>query len=163
MKNQQLKSNTNLNTSIPENNTTNRTTKKQHISRKDNRSTIDITDDAKKFNEIIDIDDSPDVATWNKEVTRNKYDIAKDIKGSEDTNNKNGINKISPEIPPTTTIGLRKENNNGKNDQVDPANQKDVNKIYNSGGKLTDQANLFNNKRKFTKKQKKQIIQDLNF
>ena len=60
----------------------------------------------------------------------------------------------SPKIPPTTTIGLRNENNDNKDDQVDPANQQDLNKIFNSGGKLTDQANLFNSKRKFAKNQK---------
>ena len=57
----------------------------------------------------------------------------------------------SPKIPPTTTIGLRKENNDNEDDQVDPANQQDLNEIFNSGEKLTDQANLFNSKRKFPK------------
>jgi hypothetical protein len=139
-KKQQLKSNTNLNKSIPKNNQRDQNTKRQQpISRKDNTSTIDITNYAKTSNEIIDIDDSPDVATWNREVTRNKYHIPKD--------------KI-PEIPPTTSIGLNQENNNGKNHQVDPANQKDVNKIYDSRGKLTDHDDLFNNKRKFIKSKK---------
>ena len=115
---------------------------------------MDVTNDAKTSKDIIDIDDSPDVATWNKEVTRNKDHIAKDIKVSKETKNKYRITKISPEIPPTTTIGLRREDNDDKDDQVDPANQKDVDKIYNTGGKLTDQANLFNNRRKFTKNQK---------
>lgn len=129
-------------------------TKKQHKSRKENTSTMDVTNDAKTSNDIIDIDDSPDVATWNKEVTRNKDHIAKDIKVSEETKNKYRITKINPEIPPTTTIGLRREDNDNKDNQVDPANQKDVDKIYNSGGKLTDDANLFNNKRKYTRNQK---------
>ena len=129
-------------------------TKKQHKSRKDNISTMDVTNDAKTSNDIIDIDDSPDVATWNKEVTRNKDHIAKDIKVSEETKNKYRITKIHPEIPPTTTIGLRREDNDNKDNQVDPANQKDVDRIYNSGGKLTDDANLFNNKRKYTRNQK---------
>ena len=139
-KKQRLKNNTNLNKSIPKNNQRDQNTKRQHISRKENTSTIDITNYAKTSNEIIDIDDSPDVATWNREVTRNKYHITKD--------------KIIPEIPPTTTIGLNQENNNGKNHQVDPANQKDVDKIYSSGGKLTDQGDLFNNKKKFIKSKK---------
>jgi hypothetical protein len=139
-KKQQLKSNPKLNKSIPKKSQRDQNTKRQHISRKDNTSTIDITNYAKTSNEIIDIDDSPDVATWNREVTRNKYHIPKD--------------KIIPEIPPTTTIGLNQENNNGKNHQVDPANQKDVDKIYDSGGKLTDQGDLFNNKRKFIKSKK---------
>ena len=60
----------------------------------------------------------------------------------------------SPKIPPTTTIGLREENNDNKDDQIDPANQQDLNKIFNSGGRLTDQANLFNSKRIFSKSQK---------
>jgi hypothetical protein len=133
-------------------------TKKQHRSRKDNTSnktsTMDVTNEPKTSNDIIDIDDSPDVATWNKEVTRNKDHIAKDIKISEETKNKYRITKIHPEIPPTTTIGLRREDNDNKDNQVDPANQKDVDRIYNSGGKLTDDANLFNNKRKYTRNQK---------
>lgn len=132
----------------------NRYTKKQHKSRKANIYTMDVTNDAKTSKDIIDIDDSPDVATWNKEVTRNKDHIEKDIKVSEETKNKYRITKMSLEIPPTTTIGLRREDSDNKDDQVDPANQKDVDKIYNSGGKLTDQANLFNNKRELTKKQK---------
>ena len=115
---------------------------------------MDVTNDAKTSKNIIDIDDSPDVATWNKEVTRNKDHIAKDIEVSEENKNEYRITKICPEIPPTTTIGLRMEDNDDKDDQVDPANQIDVDKIYNAGGKLTDQANLFNNKRKFTKNQK---------
>ena len=134
-KKHQPKSNTNSNTSFPENNKMYRNT-------------------GKLSNDIIDIDDSPDVATWNKEVTRNKDHITKDPRRSEETNKKNRNTKNTPKIPPTTTIGLRKENNDDKDDQVDPANQKDLDKIYNSGGKLTDQANLFNNKRKLTKKQK---------
>ncbi len=128
-------------------------TKKQHKSRKDNTSTMDVTNDAKTSNDIIDIDDSPDVATWNKEVTRNNH-IAKDIKVSEETKNKYRITKIHPEIPSNTTIGLRREDNDNKDNQVDPANQKDLDRIYNSGGKLTDDANLFNNKRKYTRNQK---------
>ena len=130
------KSNPNSNSSFPENNNLYRNTRR-------------IT------NDIIDIDDSPDVATWNKEVTRNKDHMTKDTRRSEETNEKYRNTKSTPEIPPTTTIGLRKENNDDKDDQVDPANQKDLDKIYNSGGKLTDQANLFNNKRKFNKSQKK--------
>jgi hypothetical protein len=129
-------------------------TKKQPKLRKDNTSTMDVRNDAKTSNDIIDIDDSPDVATWNKEVTRNKDHIAKDIKVSEETKNKYLSTKIHPEIPPTTTIGLRREDNDNKDNQVDPANQKDVDRIYNSGGKLTDDANLFNNKRKYTRNQK---------
>src|SRR5215204_6439401 len=121
-------------------------TKKQHKSRKDNISTMGIENESKTSNGIIDIDDSPDVATWNKEVTRNKEHVVQDIKVSEETKNKFRISKSSPQIPPTTTtVGLRREDNEENDDHIDPANQKEVDKIHKSGGKLTDHANLFNN------------------
>jgi hypothetical protein len=129
-------------------------TKKQHKSRKDNISTMGIENESKPSNGIIDIDDSPDVATWNKEVTRNKEHVVKDIKVSEETKNKFRINKISPQIPPITTVGLRREDNEENDDHIDPANQKEVDKIHKLDGKLTDHATLFNNKRKYTKNQK---------
>lgn len=56
----------------------------------------------KTSNDIIDIDDSPDIATWNKEVTRNKN-------VSNNIDNKYRITKINPKIPTITTIGLKKE------------------------------------------------------
>lgn len=147
-------SNTKSNTSFSENSKLSPNTIKHRKLREENTLTKDITSNRKILNDIIDIDDSPDVATWNKEVTRNKDHIAKDIKISEETKNKYRITKLHPEIPPTTTIGLRREDNDNKDNQVDPANQKDVDRIYNSGGKLTDDANLFNNKRKYTRNQK---------
>jgi hypothetical protein len=122
---------------------------------KDNISTMGIENESKTSNDIIDIDDSPDVATWNKEVTRNKEHVVKDTKVSEESRNKFRISKISPQIPPTTTVGLRREDNEEKDDHIDPANQKEVDKIHNSGGKLTDHANLFNKKRKYTKTKSK--------
>ncbi len=135
------------NTSFPENNKLFPNTIKQGKLKEDNIFTKDLTSNTKTFNDIIDIDDSPDVATWNKEVTRYK-DHTKDSIISEEMNKKY---TNSPKIPPTTTIGLRKENNDNEDDQVDPANQQDLNEIFNSGGKLTDQANLFNSKRKLPK------------
>ena len=135
------------NTSFPENNKLFPNTIKQGKPKEDNIFTKDLTSNTKKFNDIIDIDDSPDVATWNKEVTRYK-DHTKDSIISEEMNEKY---TNSPKIPPTTTIGLRKENNDNEDDQVDPANKQDLNEIFNSGGKLTDQANLFNSKRKLPK------------
>lgn len=119
---------------------------------KDNESTKDITNDSKTSNSIIDIDDSPDVATWNKEVTRTKEHFVNDMKISEETKNKDRISNISSKIPPTTTLGLRREDNEDPDDQIDPANQKDLDKIYNSGNKLTDHADLFKNKKNYTKK-----------
>jgi hypothetical protein len=145
--------NTKSNTSFPENNKLFPNTIKQRKPKEDNIFTKDLTSNTKTLNDIIDIDDSPDVATWNKEVTRYKDHITKDSIISEEMNEKYRITN-SPKIPPTTTIGLRNENNDNEDDQVDPANQQDLNEIFNSGGKLTDQANLFNTKRKFAKNQK---------
>ena len=145
--------NTKSNTSFPKNNKLSPNTIKQRKPREDNIFTDDLTSNTKTLNDIIDIDDSPDVATWNKEVTRYKDHITKDSIKSEKMNEKYRITN-SPNIPPTTTVGLRNENNDNEDDQVDPANQQDLNEIFNSGGKLTDQANLFNTKRKFAKNQK---------
>jgi len=145
--------NTKSNTSFPKNNKLSPNTIKQRKPREDNIFTKGLTSNTKTLNDIIDIDDSPDVATWNKEVTRYKDHITKDSIKSEKMNEKYRITN-SPNIPPTTTVGLRNENNDNEDDQVDPANQQDLNEIFNSGGKLTDQANLFNTKRKFAKNQK---------
>ena len=146
-------SNTKSNTSFSENSKLSPNTIKHRKLREENTLTKDITSNRKILNDIIDIDDSPDVATWNKEVTRYKDQITKDSIISEEMNKKYRITN-SPKIPPTTTIGLREENNDNKDDQIDPANQQDLNKIFNSGGRLTDQANLFNSKRKFSKSHK---------
>jgi hypothetical protein len=147
------KPNTKSNTSISEKYKLSPNTIKQRKPREDNTFTKDLTSNTKILNDIIDIDDSPDVATWNKEVTRFKDHITKDSIISEEMNEKFRITN-SPKIPPTTTIGLRKENNDNEDDQVDPANQQDLNEIFNSGSKLTDKANLFNSKRKLDKSQK---------
>ena len=138
---------------FPENNKLSSNTINQRKDSEENTFTKDITSNRKTLNDIIDIDDSPDVATWNKEVTRYKDHVIKDSIISKEMNKKYKITN-SPNLPPTTTIGLREENNDNKDDQVDPANQQDLNKIFNSGGRLTDQANLFNSKRKFSKSQK---------
>ena len=134
-------SNTKSNTSFSENSKLSPNTIKHRKLREENTLTKDITSNRKILNDIIDIDDSPDVATWNKEVTRYKDHITKDSIKSEKMNEKYRITN-SPNIPPTTTVGLRNENNDNEDDQVDPANQQDLNEIFNSGGKLTDQANL---------------------
>ena len=107
----------------------------------------DLTNTAKTTNDIIDIDDSPDIATWNKEVTRNK-DVLDNI------DNKYIITKINPKIPTITTIGLerKREEDNEKDHLIDPANQREIDNAYHDGDKLTDQANFFHNKRKLNKK-----------
>ena len=106
----------------------------------------------KTSNDIIDIDDSPDIATWNKEVTRNKN-------VSNNIDNKYRITKINPKIPTITTIGLERKRegvvDNEKDHIIDPANQQETEAAYHAGVKLTDQTSFFhNNKRKLNKSKK---------
>ena len=79
--------------------------------------------------DIIDIIDTPDVATWNKEV-QIKGDAADIIKRYHGT-----------KTPPITSdIGLKEK---GSNDIIiDPADKKDVDKVVKSGATLTDKTDL---------------------
>ena len=111
-------------------------------------STMNIANNVKTSNDIIDIDDSPDIATWNKEITRNKG-ISNNI------DNRYRITKINPKIPTITTIGLETKGDRIGDDEkdhlIDPANQKEIDAAYHTGDKLTDQAIFFDNKRKLKK------------
>lgn len=123
----------------------NQNKKKEQTSKEDviASSTLNIANNVKTSNDIIDIDDSPDIATWNKEVTRNKI-------VSNNTDNKYGITKINPKIPTITTIGLERRidrDDNKKDRLIDPANQQEIDAAYHAGDKLTDQASFFHNKR----------------
>ena len=113
-------------------------------------SNMNIANNVKISNDIIDIDDSPDIATWNKEVTRNKDD-------SENIYNKYRITQTNPKIPTITTMGLERkrggeEEDNKKDHLIDPANQQEIDNAYLNGYKLTDHASFFHNKRKLNKK-----------
>lgn len=123
----------------------NQNKKKEQTSKEDviASSTLNIANNVKTSNDIIDIDDSPDIATWNKEVTRNKV-------VSNNTDNKYRITKINPKIPTITTIGLERRidrDDNKKDRLIDPANQQEIDAAYHAGDKLTDQASFFHNKR----------------
>ena len=124
----------------------NQNKKKEQTSKEDviASSTLNIANNVKTSNDIIDIDDSPDIATWNKEVTRNKV-------VSNNIDNKYRITKINPKIPRTTTIGLEikidGDDDNKKDRLIDPANQQEIDAAYHAGDKLTDQASFFHNKR----------------
>lgn len=143
------KSNTNFNNSFLKDAEQNPYTNKEQTSKESTMAfKPDLTNTSKTTNDIIDIDDSPDIATWNKEVTRNKD-------SSENINNKYRITKINPKIPTITTIGLerkREEEDNEKDHLIDPANQQEIDNAYHEDDKLTDQANFFHNKRKLNKK-----------
>ena len=79
--------------------------------------------------DLIDIIDTPDVATWNKEI-HIKSDAADIRKRYHWT-----------KTPPITSdIGLKEK---GSKDMIiDPADKKDVDKVVKSGTKLTDEADL---------------------
>jgi hypothetical protein len=81
---------------------------------------------------IIDINDTPDVATWNKKI-HIKADAAGII-----------VNKLhEAEIPPlpiTIGIGLREKKGSKKDLIIDPANKKEVDEAIKSGLTFTDEA-----------------------
>lgn len=143
------KSNTNFNNTSLKDAEQNPYTNKEQTSKESTMAfKPDLTNTAKTTNDIIDIDDSPDIATWNKEVTRNRD-------SSENIDNKYRITKTNPKIPTITTIGLerkREEKDNEKDHLIDPANQREIDNAYHDGDKLTDKANFFHNKRKLNKK-----------
>jgi hypothetical protein len=82
---------------------------------------------------IIDIDETPDVATWNKK-SQNKKNAASVIV------DRSGY--LEPRTPPPTTIGigLRDKKQPKKDLIIDPANKKEVEEAIKSGSRLTDEA-----------------------
>ena len=78
---------------------------------------------------IIDINDTPDIATWNK-----KLHIEENASGivANDAEKMQGLT--------TTGIGLRDKKAPKKDLIVDPANRKEVEEATNSGFTLTDEA-----------------------
>jgi hypothetical protein len=82
--------------------------------------------------DLIDIDDTPDVATWNKKV--HIKEDAVDIIASRF----HDAEKI--EMPTTIGIGLRDKKASKKHLVVDPANRKDIEGAIKSGSTLTDEA-----------------------
>jgi hypothetical protein len=102
-------------------------------------TTIDITNvggDTSK--DILDISETPDVATWNKgtQIKGTAADIIKKSQGRGE-----GIEAIDKgKITPTNTYtsGLRQKASEDLD--IDPANKGDVAKVINSGESLTDMA-----------------------
>jgi hypothetical protein len=86
---------------------------------------------------IIDIDDIPDVATWNKEIH-----IKGDGAGIITVNNRLHEAKTTP-LPPTTVgIHLIQKKGSKKDLVIDPADKKQVDEAIKSGSTLTDGADL---------------------
>jgi hypothetical protein len=131
---------------------TNRSNKEKHFSvdnsdRQDSKeekqqesgettTTIDITKVGDTSRDILDITDTPDVATWNK-GTQIKGNAAEIIKRSQERGER--IEAIAQKkITPTNTntIGIREK---GSEDLIiDPADKEVVAKIVKSGKTLTD-------------------------
>jgi hypothetical protein len=92
---------------------------------------MDITKAGNISRDIIEITDTPDVATWNKEIQINR-NVKNMAKRSQETK---GITPI------TTAVSMKKRGS--ENLIIDPANKEDVAKVVNSGTSLTDKAEIF--------------------
>jgi hypothetical protein len=98
---------------------------------KDN-SVLDITNSDITSKDILDITETPDVAVWNKSVQK-KNNMAKHSKEKEYGEAQ------------TIGIGLRKKQRKNDDDNkdstiIDPANQREMDDVVNSGDTLTDRA-----------------------
>lgn len=95
---------------------------------------IDISQSDNTSKGILDIADTPDVAVWNKSV-QIKSDVTNQSKHSKERDN--GETQ-------TTGFGFRKGRRKEDDDKdsaiIDPANQKDIDDVVNSGSTLTDKA-----------------------
>lgn len=95
-------------------------------------SVVDITKSDNTSKDILDITDTPDVAVWNKSVQK-KNSMANHLKEREYGEAQ------------TIGIGLRKKQRNNDDDLkdstiIDPANQREMDDVVNSGDTLTDKA-----------------------
>ena len=106
---------------------------KEEESAKTTTTTIDITKASNTTKDILDITDTPDVATWNK-GTQIKGNAADIIKRSQESGAEITQGKMTRTN--ATTIGLKEK---GSEDLIiDSANKRDVAKVVNSGTSLTD-------------------------
>ena len=98
-------------------------------------SVVDITKSDNTSKDILDITDTPDVAVWNKSVQIKSNDDANMVKHSERENGE----------AQTIGVGLRKKQRKNDDDNkdstiIDPANQREMDNVVNSGDTLTDKA-----------------------
>jgi hypothetical protein len=108
--------------------------KQYNSARKEDSKIIDITKSDNTSKGILDIADTPDVAVWNKSV-QIKSDVTNQSIHSKE--------RDSGETH-TTGFGFRKGRRKEDDDKdsaiIDPANQKDIDDVVNSGCTLTDKA-----------------------
>ena len=99
---------------------------KEHAKTKDVQ--VDMSSD------IIDITDTPDVATWNKEIQRGNT-VVKTV---------NRVDNAKASVSPPTNIGLGLRAKKGPNRDsiIDPADKNEIDEVIQSGSTLTDKANL---------------------
>ena len=108
--------------------------KQYNSARTEDSKIIDITKSDNTSKGILDIADTPDVAVWNKSV-QIKSDVTNQLKHSKEKDNgetqtpRFGFRK-----------GRRKEDDDKDSAIIDPANQKDIDDVANSGRTLTDKA-----------------------
>ena len=97
-------------------------------------SVVDITKSVNTSKDILDITDTPDVAVWNKSV-QNKSNDANMVKHSKERENGKAQ---------AIGVGLRKTrrkyDDNNDSTLMDPANQREMDDVVNSGDTLTDKA-----------------------
>jgi hypothetical protein len=121
-------------------------------------ATIDITKVGDISGDILDIIDTPDVATWNKE-TQIKGNAADIIKRSQEREER--IEAIAQKKITSTNTNTSAVREKGSEDWIiDPADKEDVAKIVKSGKTLTDKTvedpfSASDNIRKTNKKSKK--------
>ena len=102
------------------------------LARTNDSSIINITKSDNTSKDILDITDTPDVAVWNKSVQK-KNNITNHLKEREYGEAQ------------TIGIGLRKKQRKNYDDNkdstiIDPANQREMDNVVNSGDTLTDKA-----------------------
>ena len=95
-------------------------------------SVVAITKSDNTSKDILEITETPDVAVWNKSVQK-KNSMANHLKEREYGETQ------------TIGIGLRKKQRNNDDDLkdstiIDPANQREMDDVVNSGDNLTDKA-----------------------
>ena|SRR5204863_6787565 len=82
---------------------------------------------------IIDIDNTPDVATWNKEIH---------IKGDAAGITANRLHEAEIPLPTNINIGLKEKKGSKKDLIIDAADKKEVDEAIKSESTLTGEADL---------------------
>jgi hypothetical protein len=138
--------NTNINNSFHEEHGI-KATKKKRSSKPTTTRKLNLANKAKISTDILDMEDSPDIATWNKDVIRNK-----DLLTNKE--NRFKYSKIKTPIPTITTTVFKKGKGDNKGIEylIDPANLNEIAKVYQKEEILTDQANFPLKKGKSKKK-----------